>query len=209
MFVKGVVRTLNELYNVLCSVRTVLVRSRNTNDANYANACDFVAAHDATFVVGVDVLAGAFDGVDACVDASGAFAAIACNVVVVVDDAFVVAIGAAVPGTYDAFAFAVVVDDARGGAASLASPVVVAIVAAHVVVAVVVFLVIVVVALKLYFMQLMAFMFLRSVISMTLFDVDVFNNNGHLMYVYTLHSIYNILSINYNLSLGCKIPRRV
>ena len=31
MFVIGVVRALNELYNVRCSVRTVLVRSRNTD----------------------------------------------------------------------------------------------------------------------------------------------------------------------------------
>ena len=30
MLVIGVVRTLGELYNVRCSVRTVLVRSRNT-----------------------------------------------------------------------------------------------------------------------------------------------------------------------------------
>ena len=130
--------------------------------------------------------------------------------VVVVNVAFVVVTGGAPPATDAATAFAAVAVDARAVVADAASLVVVAVVAAYAVVAVVAFLVIVGVALKLYVMLLIAFLLLRSVISMTLFDADVCNNNGHYMYAtYIPFHIYNILSISYNLSLRCKIPRRV
>ena len=44
VFVIEVVRTLDELYNVRCSVRTVLVRSRNNNDHTEA-AAKIVVTH--------------------------------------------------------------------------------------------------------------------------------------------------------------------